>query len=310
VVTDSSIWWFNAAVNLNSFARAARSHFVSLTVAAAVVLTGCTNTSIAAARRDLAASRYAAAHQKLVAAQRADGQLSYGERREVWDDLCLTEYKIGAPTYPLAEQYRMCAEAVMRGGSINSRQLSAKIENSERAVWSNAFSQALATGDIARASDAVLRYRSVPGAEQSVVASRSKQVWAMIARQEKAAAKSRSSRIDPAISEVAREYRDAKAMNDRAFRQWVDANLTVSGISMVSSVDLRKHSLNLRIPDDRLHAAALNLDRFARINDALVARCQCDARTNIAMETTGLPAYLVRLDPETRHSAILILTQP
>jgi hypothetical protein len=289
--------------------RAARRNFAPLIIAAGVILTGCTNSSIAAARHELAAGHYVAAHQELVTAQRANRELSTRERREVGDDLCLTEYKIGAPTYPLTEQQRICAEAVMLGGS-NSRQLLANIENSERVAWADAFAQALGAGDIARANDAVLRYRSVPGAEQTLVTSWSRQVWVMIARQEKAAAKSRVRRIDPAISEVTREYRDARAMNDRAFRQWIENNVTVDGTSIVSNLEFRKRSLNLWIPDNRAQTAALNLDRFARINNALVARCHCDARTNVAMEETGLPAYLVRLDPETRRSAILILTQP
>ena len=43
------------------------------------------------------------------------------------------------------------------------------------------------------------------------------------------------------------------------------------------------------------------------INDAMVARCGCDARTNVAVSETGFPAYFIRLDPETRLSEVMIL---
>ena len=56
-------------------------------------------------------------------------------------------------------------------------------------------------------------------------------------------------------------------------------------------------------------AAATNLDRFAKVNDAMVARCGCDGRTNVAFQASELPAYLVRLDPATHRSAILVLAQ-
>ena len=45
----------------------------------------------------------------------------------------------------------------------------------------------------------------------------------------------------------------------------------------------------------------------ASINDAMVARCGCDARTNVAVAETGFPAYFIRLDPETKISEVMIL---
>jgi len=54
----------------------------------------------------------------------------------------------------------------------------------------------------------------------------------------------------------------------------------------------------------------LNLDRFAVVNDGLVARCACPGETNVAFERNDLPAYLVRFDPALRQSAILVLAGP
>ena len=87
-------------------------------------------------------------------------------------------------------------------------------------------------------------------------------------------------------------------------------NATVSRTPLVDRIDLRAGAIDLRVASGNLPDIALNLDRFARINDAMVARCRCDGRTNITVEGSGLPAYLLRLDPETRHSEVLIMPQP
>ncbi len=68
--------------------------------------------------------------------------------------------------------------------------------------------------------------------------------------------------------------------------------------------------IDLRVASGSLPEVALNLDRFTRINDAMAARCRCDGRTNISVEGSGLPAYLLRLDPETRKSEVLVMPQP
>ena len=65
--------------------------------------------------------------------------------------------------------------------------------------------------------------------------------------------------------------------------------------------------MSLFVDDANLRLAALSLDRLATINDAMVARCGCDARTNVAVAETGFPAYFIRLDPETRMSEVMIL---
>lgn len=101
-----------------------------------------------------------------------------------------------------------------------------------------------------------------------------------------------------------------KGMNESAFRHWVVENASVDGTRMVSSVRMRRNAVDVWVPDERLPTVALNLDRFAQINDALVARCHCDGRTNIVVTGTGLPAYLLRLDPETHRSEVLVLPRP
>jgi hypothetical protein len=101
-----------------------------------------------------------------------------------------------------------------------------------------------------------------------------------------------------------------KGMKESAFRRWVLDNASVDGTRMVSSVQMRRNAVDVWVPDERLPTVALNLNHFAQINDALVARCRCDGRTNVAVAGTGLPAYLLRLDPETHRSEVLILPRP
>jgi hypothetical protein len=76
---------------------------------------------------------------------------------------------------------------------------------------------------------------------------------------------------------------------------------------MFSSVALTDKELNLAIRRQELHVASLKLDRLSDINDATVARCGCDGRTNVGVAETNFPLYLVRLDPETQRSEVLIM---
>ncbi|HKM98988.1 MAG TPA: hypothetical protein VJX23_00625 [Candidatus Binataceae bacterium] len=58
----------------------------------------------------------------------------------------------------------------------------------------------------------------------------------------------------------------------------------------------------------RFATAALHLDWFAAaVNDAVVARCGCDACTDVGLGMGGLPDYVARLDAEDRRSEVLIL---
>jgi hypothetical protein len=74
-------------------------------------------------RRELAAGQYAQAHQDLAIAAQHPSDLSDAERREVKDDLCLTEYLIGPISYPLPEEERVCAQALEEPGSVSGPNL-------------------------------------------------------------------------------------------------------------------------------------------------------------------------------------------
>ncbi len=272
-------------------------------------LSGCVNASLAAARSKLSAGQYAAAHEQLMAAAGQPQKLSARERREVLDDLCLTEFKIGAPSYPVAEQQRACARAASQPGSRSGSTL-AKVEAAQRAALAAEVTSALKANDVMLGEDAITRYRSIPGADPRVVAEWSRQIWVILNRRDSLAQKRSGHQLDAAISKLARAYPQMKEMKESAFRHWVLDNASVDGTQMVSSVQMRRNVVDIWVPDERLPTVALNLDRFAQINDALVARCRCDGRTNVVVAGTGLPAYLLRLDPETNRSEVLILPRP
>jgi hypothetical protein len=273
----------------------------------AIGICGCTNTQIGAAREEMAKGDYAAAHERFVAASHSP-KLTAFEWRELEDGLCLTEVKIGKPQYSLDEQRRRCATAASRPGS-SSGPILARIDSAERVATDAKVDSALRSGDIAGAEAAVVRYQSFPGADQHAIAEWSKQIWSTLDRQE-SLTKYHSRHLVPAIAAVSRRYPKMRAMNDTAFRRWVMNNATVSREALVERIDLHGSAIDLAITSSNLPAVALNLDRFARINDAMVARCRCDGRTNIAVEGSGLPAYLLRLDPDTKRSEVLVMPQP
>jgi len=270
-------------------------------------LSGCTNASITTAQSEIAAGQYTAAHHTLAGAAAA-GALSAREQRQVEDGLCLTEYKIGAPQYSPSQQQRTCSAAVNEPGS-DSAPILARIEEAQRVEWSQRVAAAIHNHDFPGAEDAIVMYRSIPGADPTLVSAWSRQLWTAV-EHDNGHTTLRSRALAPAISQLAREYPHLGTMDNRAFRHWIENNMMVSGTPLVSGIEIGKHDVNLWIPANQLSVAALNLDRFTRVNDAQIVRCRCDGRTNIALQSSGLPAYLVRLDPETRRSEILILAQP
>jgi hypothetical protein len=290
-----------------AIARLIRAAAYTILPLLAICLSGCANTEITAAQEELAKGNYAAAHEKFVAASHSP-KLRAGDWRELADGLCLTEAKIGPPQYSLAEQRRICADAAARAGSSSGPML-ARIDSAERDATKAEVYGALKSNDIAGAQAAVVRYQSFPGADRQAVAQWSKQIWSTLEQQE-GRSKYRDRHLMPAITAVSQRYAGMRAMNDTAFKRWVMNNATVSRTHLVDRIDLREGAIDLRVASGSLPDIALNLDRFARINDAMVARCRCDGRTNIAVEGSGLPAYLLRLDPETRHSEVLVMPQP
>jgi hypothetical protein len=272
---------------------------------ALAALAGCASTALRSARDEIAAGHYATAHQQLVAA-RNDPKLSAWRRREIDDDLCLTETKIGAPAYPITEQLSACGRASSEGESRSGRIL-AEIQNSQRRKQIKEINRAIGAKDLARAEDTIALYQAGAGADPNQVTVWSGQLWAIIDREDADGAKARRAVVRPTIAQMARTYPQARAMSDRSFSRWVEQNMTVGGARMIAGVELAKHTLTLRLADDQLAAAAVNLDRFEKVNDAMVARCGCDGRTNVAIQKTQLPVYLVRLDPATRRSEILVL---
>src|ERR1700678_2193766 len=98
----------------HTFMRIAGHAIAAIALAAA--LSACAPSALSTARSQIDAANYPAARQELVALS-ARTDLSASERREVKDDLCLCDFKIGRPTYTLAEQRGACLEASNEPGS-------------------------------------------------------------------------------------------------------------------------------------------------------------------------------------------------
>ena len=278
---------------------------VIFSVAVATGLSACAPSALNSARTQMSAGNYPAARQELVAlASRTD--LSPSQRREVMDDLCMCDFKIGRPTYTLAEQRRTCTEAMKEPGS-QSAAIVAQIEVEQREKDAKQVEAALNAHDLADAEIAAADYQSLPGADPATLARWSQQVWKLADAQVFADSAARKRSLGAAIAQARKNHPDAHKMDKRQFTEWVEKTATVSGTALASNVDIKDSTLNLSIGESNLQTAALSLDRFATINDAMVARCGCDARTNVSIAETGFPAYFIRLDPETKMSEVMIL---
>ena len=272
-------------------------------IALASILAGCAPSALTSARSQIAAGNFAAARQELVALSAHENDLSASERREMKDDLCLSDYKLGRPA---AEQRIVCADAMKEPGS-QSAAIVAKIDDAARRKDADQVEAALEARDLAGAERAAADYQRLPNADPALLARWSKQVWALADEQVFADANARKRSLGTTISALRKSYPNVHGMNDDEFTRWVIETSTVSGIAIASHVEMEKSTLKLSLDNANLPLAALNLDKLAAINDAMAARCGCDARTDVAITETGFPAYIVRLDPETRMSEVMIL---
>jgi hypothetical protein len=277
-----------------------------LMIAALIALaSGCaTINPLHSVREKMAAGQYAAARQELLAMQL--DKLSPGQRREVKDDLCVSEYMMGEPNYSIGEQRRICADAATEPGS-RSGEIVAKIDDTIRRTSYGRVNAALASGDLGGAEQAAQVYVSTPGADPLVVAKWSHQMWELVTRRDHRVEQRHKKDVAAAIAALRKEYPAVRKMSKDDFMAWVAKEGSVEGTAMFSSVALRDKELDLAVRRPQLPVAALELDRLAEINDAGIARCGCDGHTNVGIAETNFPLYLVRLDPETQRSEVLIM---
>jgi hypothetical protein len=294
--------------NLTSIQPHPFLRFVGQGIAAIVLaaaLSACAPSALTSARSQIAAANYPAARQELVALS-ARTDLSQSERVEVKDDLCLCDFKIGRPTYTLAEQRAVCMDAAKEPDS-QSASIVAQIDDAQRIKDAKVVEAALTERDLADAESAATDYQRLPGADPATVARWSKEIWTLADTQVFADSGARKHSLGGAIAEARKNHPTVAKMSPSQFNNWVVKTSTVSGTALASSVEIKGSTLNLSVDEENLPVAALSLDRLATINDAMVARCGCDARTNVSVTQTGFPAYFIRLDPETRMSEVMIL---
>lgn len=276
-----------------------------LAIALAVAMAACAPSALSSARNQISAGNYPAARQELVAlSSRTD--LNQNERREVMDDLCLCDFMIGRPTYSLAEQRRVCADAMKEPGS-QSESIVVQIDSAQRHRDEDEVKAALAAHDLADAERAATDYQRLPGADSVTVARWSKEIWTLANQQVFADAVAKKHSLGAAVAAARKSHPNVAKMDKPQFILWVQKTVTVSGTPLAERVEVSDSTLTLSITEANLRVAALSLDRLATINDGMVARCGCDARTNVAVAETGFPAYFIRLDPETKISEVMIL---
>ncbi len=277
---------------------------ISALTALVAVASGCAPTALSSARQKMAVGQYAAARQELLAIPLGD--LNDAQRREVKDDLCLSMFMIGEPTYSSAEQRRVCVDAAGEPDS-QSSQLVARIDERVRQSSYAKVNAALAKADLGGAEQAAQVYINTPSADPAVIEKWSRQMWELVNRRDYGNNPHRKKELAAAIASVRRQYPSMRKMTKPEFVLWVAKQGSIAGTAMFSSVALKNSELDLAVRRQEIQLAALQLDRLSTINDATIARCGCDGRTNVGIAETNFPLYLVRLDPETQRSEVLIL---
>ncbi len=280
---------------------------LAMLCASALAASGCAPMALSSVRQKMAAGQYAAAHRELeTLAARTD--LSPSTRREVFDDLCTSEFMIGAPSYSLTHQRRTCAAAATEPDS-SSGQIVAQIDDKLRAATAAQVETALKVEDLSNAEIAAEHYGDTPGADQRVLAKWSAEMWILADRQISERVSGNKQHVSTAVKNLRGQYAEVIAMSPAKFEAWArkSSTATAGASPLVERNSLIGSTLDLWIAENDLPTAALHLDEFATINSALAARCRCSARTHISDARTGLPAYLVYLDADVGQSDVFIL---
>ena len=147
------------------------------------------------------------------------------------DDLCLCDFKIGRPTYTLAEQRAVCMDATKEPGS-QSSSIVAQIVETERVKDAQVVEAALTEHDLADAESAATDYQRLPGADPAKVARWSKEIWTLADTQVYADSVAKKHSLGPAISEARKNHPTVAKMNPSQFNRWVVKTSTVSGTAL------------------------------------------------------------------------------
>lgn len=272
-----------------------------------VMLAGCAPSALSGARQQIAAHHYVAAHQQLATLLARPDRLTPDELGEARGALCLTEFKIGPPAYPLREQRRVCAEALYGGGR-QSGEILAAIDDSMRQEAERRVEEALRRKDVVDAEDAAFEYQSLPDANPRKMAQWSRTMWLIVREQNKHLDAHHRRSLHRTIAKLRKKYPAERRMNSETFLHWVTAQGLVDGGRIFHPITLKRSKLALVVERRNVHAASLNLGRFTAVNDALAARCGCNAHTEVALAETGFPLYEVFVDPRLESSELLILS--
>ncbi len=274
----------------------------------ASILNGCTNAMLSSARTSIGSGNYAQAHEQLEAALQ-NPSLSPQERREVKDDLCTTETEIGAPTYSLWRQHTTCADAAKEPGSSSAERL-AKVDTAIKQQEQASFQEALHKGDLGEASSALRDYARVAPDDNANISRMERQLWTVVERRDQALRRHNKHHVHQVLVVLDEDYPGLHGMNQRAFKRWVGRDTSASGVPMLSAIAISGQTLELKVPGDNLKQSAIAPEKFARINDAFSVWCQCDGSTHVAVDSSGLPVYLARLNLQMSRSEVLVLPRP
>ncbi|HXZ87195.1 MAG TPA: hypothetical protein VEF07_01410 [Candidatus Binataceae bacterium] len=280
------------------------SRLIAIAAGFALFVAGCAPAALRSTRNYIAEGNYPAAHDQAAELLAHPETLRADELREARDALCTSEFMIGSPRFTASAQYRTCAEAAAMPGS-TSAEFARRVESRMLETAAARVETALNAGDLAEAEQAAIDYRNISGHDPAQLAKWSHAMWQLVAKQDPSNKK--QAHLSSAIAELRRRNPGARAMDQKQFVRWVAGRGAVDGKPFLTDVALDGDELKLAVPSSRIGTAALSLDRFAAIEDAMIARCGCDAKTNVADAETHFPLYLVRLRGDTGQSEVLVL---
>ena len=155
------------------------------------------------------------------------------------DDLCLCDFKIGRPTYTLAEQRSVCLDAAKEPGS-QSASIIAQIDEAERDKDAQEVKPPWPRMIWPTPSAPRPTISGCRGTIPRRLARWSKEIWTLADAQVFADSAAKKHSLGGAIAEARKNHPNVAKMRQSQFTKWVVATSTVSGTALVSSVEMKR----------------------------------------------------------------------
>jgi hypothetical protein len=262
-----------------------------------------------AATSALVEGSYVRAHELYEQASNYARSAGLRSDSEIADGLCITEHKIGPPTYPLQQQRDTCTKAIALAGSGVEPTLR-RIDTKLSARYLTKVRQAVAAKNVNVARDFLAAYSRLSVADRRTVSGWTANIDQLQRQQELEHQRAEEARARSSIERIRRRYPAFRRLTAEAFADLIVTSYTNGlGTPYFSDAKVNGGTLTLIVPNADVRSLLQSQAALDQINDEFVSWCDCAGETEIEGEYFGRRLRFpisVRFDAEAGHSVVSV----